>query len=80
MRMALIEMVRELSRAQGYNLSQTQVLARVSEQLGIREPSPAKKAEQEALLTIWYDLFRDVADYCVPRSALRGTWRRGGRR
>jgi hypothetical protein len=57
MRLALIEKVRELAAQGTYSLQQSQVLEQAAQALGIR--FAARQAEQEALLAIWYDLFRE---------------------
>ncbi len=56
-RSALIEEADRLSRQDDYTLQATQVLVRVSNTLGIR--GVARRAEQQLLLTIWGDLFRE---------------------
>lgn len=56
-RLALIEEARSLSQNGDYTLQSTQVIVRVARSLNIRDAS--KKAEQQLLLTIWSDLFRE---------------------
>jgi hypothetical protein len=56
-RLALIERVHDLSLAGDYNLQSNQVVPEVARSLDIRGPS--SKVEQQLLLTVWGDLFRE---------------------